>query len=129
LWNEIIGERDRYHTPLSDYLLRLFKEWSSSFAGLSPDFELLFERFELLGSLAHLERRDKADIAAKLQAGENWASMPVGRVGWRTSGAQRLFSELQTEPTQGAILQAGFAKGSPDFLKLFFDYLTRSRKW
>jgi hypothetical protein len=124
LWKEIIGGRN--YTPLSDYLLKLFNEWGTSFAGLA-DFELLFDRFELLASLAHLERREAADIQAKLKAGRGWASMPVGRVSWRSSSAQRLFSELRTEPTKAAMLKAGFAKGSADFLQLFFDYLRGSQ--
>jgi hypothetical protein len=53
--------------------------------------------------------------------------MPVGRVSWKSSSANGLFSELQAEPTKAAILNAGFAKGSADFLQLFFDYLRRSR--
>jgi len=104
------------------------KEGSASFVGLSPDFDLLFDRYELLASLAHLERRESADIQAELKAGtRGWSSMPVGRVSWNSSSAQRLFSKLQTEPTKGAILKAGFAKGSADFLQLFLDYLRGSR--
>jgi len=74
LWNEIIGGPDRYYTPLSDYLLKLFNEWGTSFAGLA-DFELLFDRFELLASLAHLERREAADIQAELKAGRGWVTI------------------------------------------------------
>jgi len=96
--------------------------------GLSPDFDLLFDRYELLASLAHLERRESADVQAELKAGaRKWSSMPVGRVAWNSLSAQRLFAELQAEPTKAAILNAGFAKGSADFLQLFFDYLRGSR--
>jgi SIR2-like domain len=128
LWNEIIGGPTRYHTPFSDHLFKIFNEWSRSFVGLPPDFDLLFDRFELLASLTHLERRESADIQAELKAGtRGWSSMPVGRVSWNSSSAKRLFAELQAEPTKTAILKAGFAKGSADFLQLFFDYLQGSR--
>jgi hypothetical protein len=128
LWNEVLGGDRRHYTPLSDYLVPLIKEWSTSFVGLSPDFDLLFDRYELLASLAHLERRESTDIQAELTAGtRQWSSMPVGRVTWNPISAKRLFAELQAEPTKAAILNAGFAKGSADFLQLFFDYLRGSR--
>ena len=54
LWN-LAFSKNR-NTPLSDYLCGLFGEWGKSFTGLTPDFELLYERFELLGSIAYLEK-------------------------------------------------------------------------
>jgi len=51
-WKQIEGLKDR-KTPLSDHLFGLFTEWTKSFSGVMPNFELLFERFEVLGSLAY----------------------------------------------------------------------------
>ena len=53
VWKQIEG-LEQLRTPLSDYLLKLFSEWSKRFVGLTPDFELVFERFEILGSLGCL---------------------------------------------------------------------------
>jgi hypothetical protein len=127
MWNLVLGDKTRHYTPLSDHLADLFREWSKSFAGLSPEFDLLFDQFELLASLAHLEQREAIDIEAEMKRGRGWASMPVGRVSWNSSNAERLFSDLQIEPTKQALLDAGFAKGRMEFLQLFFDYLGQSR--
>jgi hypothetical protein len=126
VWNRVDG-LEGHHTPLSDYLLELFSEWGKSFVGISPDFELMFERFELLGSLANLESREQAEIQAEIASRRGWASMPVGRAGWHSSSSEKLFSELASDPTKSAILQAGFAQGSADFLALFVTYFRRSR--
>ncbi|MDQ8727387.1 SIR2 family protein [Bradyrhizobium sp. LHD-71] len=125
-WKQIEGLEKR-KTPLSDHLLTLFSEWHKSFAGLTPDFELMFERFEMLGSLAHLERNDKASVQQEL-AGEprnGWAWMSVGRVGWHESNAEKLVSELQSDSMKSALAQAGFAKGDPEFIDLFIQNFRR----
>ncbi|WP_370195895.1 MULTISPECIES: SIR2 family protein [Aurantimonas] len=132
-WKQIEG-LDQRETPLSDHLLTIFSEWGRSFIGLAPDFELILERFELLGSLAHLERNDKAAVQQEL-AGEprnGWAWMPVGRVGWHVANADRLISEIQAEPTRNLLVQAGFAKGDPEFMDLFiqnFWRVARRMRW
>ncbi len=125
-WKQIEG-LDKRKTPLSDHLLTIFSEWSKSFIGLAPDFELIFERFELLGSLAHLERNDKATVQQELlgEPRNGWAWMPVGRVGWHEANADQLVSEIQAEPTRDALTQAGFAKGDPEFVDLFVQNFRR----
>lgn len=132
-WKQIEG-LDRHKTPLSDHLLAIFSEWGKRFIGLAPDFELIFERFELLGSLAHLERNDKAFVQQELAGDphDNWAWMPVGRVGWHEASAARLVLEIQAEPTRNALIQAGFAKGDPEFIDLFvqnFRRVTGRMRW
>jgi hypothetical protein len=125
-WKQIEG-LERRKTPLSDHLLTVFAEWSRSFMGLAPDYEVVFERLELLGSLAHLEQNDKIVVQQKL-AGEprnHWAWMPVGRIAWREAGAERLLAEIQSEPFKGALLEAGFAKGDPEFIDLFVQNFRR----
>lgn len=125
-WKQIEG-LDRRKTPLSDYLLSLFVEWSKRFIGLTPDLELLFERFEMLGSLAHLERYEKAQVQQEL-AGEpqnSWAFMPVGRTGWHESNAAKLIPELQSNPMKMALVQAGFGKRDPEFVDLFIQNFKR----
>jgi hypothetical protein len=125
-WKQIEGLYDR-KTPLSDYLYTLFSAWGKRFTGLTPDFELMFERFEFLGALAHSEQHTKADIlqalAGRQQTG--WAWMPVGRVGWDRANANKLVSEIQAEPMKAALVQAGFAKGDPEFIDIFVQNFTR----
>jgi hypothetical protein len=118
-WKQLEGLDDK-KTPLSESLLALFTECAKSFAGLAPDFEIMFERFELLGSLAFLESHDKASLTGHL-AGDTqdaFAWTPVGRSGWHWSNTERLLSEIQAEPLRGALLKAGFARGDPEFLEL-----------
>jgi len=57
-WMHVQG-LERAITPLNDHILNLFSEWGKSFVGVPPDFTLMYERFELLGALAHLEQRDE----------------------------------------------------------------------
>ena len=97
------------------------------FVGLAPDFELTFECFEMLGSLAHLERNDKADVQQELAKNpqQSWAWMPVGRAGWHSGNAEKLVAELQSERMKASMLQAGFAKGDPEFIDLFIQNFTR----
>jgi hypothetical protein len=119
-WKQIEG-LERRKTPLSDHLLTLFSEWSKNFAGLTPDFELMFERFELLGSLAYFERYAKADIQAGLagnpQEPAEW--VPFGRASWHESNGDKLLAEVQAEPLKTALMKADFARGDPEFLDFF----------
>jgi len=110
-WKKLDGYKDR-KTSLSDYLLTLFSDWSKPFMGLVSDFELLYERFEVLGSLAFFEIEDKVILQQSLTSNSQngWAWMPVGRSGWHSSNASRLLSEFQTEPLKSSLLEAGFAR-------------------
>jgi hypothetical protein len=114
-------------TPLSDHLSNIFQEWRQSFCGLIPDFELLFERFELLGALTHLERNDTDSLREVLSSNrdKNWEWMPIGRVGWDSSRNSRLLAELGTETFRTALLNAGFAKGDGEFLDLSIQNFQR----
>lgn len=125
-WKQIEGLETR-RTPLSDYLLSLFSEWSKPFMGLAPDFELIFERFEMLASLAHLERDPKEGIQQSLAGNPHngWAWMPVGRSAWNSSCATRLISEFQAEPMRAALMQAGFARNDAEFVDLFIQNFQR----
>ena len=119
-WKQIEGF-EKLKTPLSDYLFCLFSEWGKRFIGLAPDFELMFERFEMLGSLAHLERMVKTGIQQELasnpQHGFVW--MPVGRAGWHSGNADKLIAEIQVDPMKAALIEAGFAKRDPEFIDIF----------
>ncbi len=123
VWKQLDGLQN-HKTPLSDHLLPLLQEWSKRFAGLTPDFELTFGRFEMLGALAHLERYGKDLVQQELKAG-SFAWMPVGRIGWQSANAAKLLAEIGAEPMKSSILAAGFAKGDEEFLELFAKNIQR----
>lgn len=125
-WKELEG-LDRHKTPLSDHLLEVMMNWRSSFAGVSTEFELVFERFELLAALAYLEEDSEAGLEQAFATTPHglFASMPVGRVGWHESSANSLIRELQSEATITALLHAGFARKSRRFLELSIESFKR----
>ena len=127
LWKQLEGFDNR-RTPLSDHLLEVMSEWRTSFAGAASEFELLFERFETMASLAFFEHNDEASLEQALVGRPLGAFtyMPVGRVGWHTSSTTALIQELQLEATILILLQAGFAKGSRRLLELFVENFRRS---
>lgn len=125
-WQDLEG-LDRHKTPLSDHLFEVMTIWRSSFAGVSAEFELVFERFELLAALAFLEDNSEESLERAFAATPRglFARMPVGRVGWHESSATSLISELQSEATITALLDAGFARNSRRFLELSVESFKR----
>jgi hypothetical protein len=129
-WNQIIGDdKNHYYTPLSDHLLQVFREWNTSFADLEPDFELMFDRFELLVSLVNFESCEIQDVRKHPEGGDRgqWVAFPVGRIAWSAGSYKRLASEFQSDPTMKGLLEAGFAKASDGRMKMFFEYLASVR--
>ncbi|MEO3692204.1 SIR2 family protein [Roseateles paludis] len=127
LWQNLEG-MERRKTPLSDHLLEVMTDWGKSFAGVDAAFELLFERFEVLASLAEFQDNDEARLEAALASPaqrEVLSWMPVGRAGWRTAGTRLLLQELEDEARIAELLKAGFAKGSHRFLQLFAENFKR----
>lgn len=135
LWQKLEGF-DRRKTPLSDHLLEVMTPWSKSFTGADANFDLLFERFELMGSLAAFHENDEAQLEKSAEAAaaqrDVLAWMPVGRSGWNSSMARTLLQELEDEARITELLKAGFAKGSERFLQLFiinFNLYARRIHW
>jgi NAD-dependent SIR2 family protein deacetylase len=124
-WKKIAG-LEKTRTPLSEHLLALFSEWGKSF-GASPDFELMFERFEVLGSLAYLGLTKKDDVRSQLSVPppHNIAWMPMGRAGWHSQNRDKLVSDIGADPMKATLANAGFAKGDPEFLDLFVENFNR----
>lgn len=126
LWSMLEGLNDR-KTALSDHLFDVMNEWRSSFAGVSAEFELVYERFETLAALAYLEEDSEATLEQALVKTPHglFARMPVGRVGWHEASATKLLQELQSEAMITALLSAGFGHKSRRFLELFVESLKR----
>ncbi|PJE43106.1 MAG: hypothetical protein CUR33_07335 [Pseudomonas sp.] len=126
VWKELEG-LDRRRTPLSDHLLEVMTNWRSSFAGVSAEFELVFERFEMLAAIAYLEENSEASLEQALTNTPHglFARMPVGRVGWHESSTNSLILEFQSEAATTALLRAGFAQNSRRFLELSIESFKR----
>jgi hypothetical protein len=122
-WKQIEGLEKR-KTPLSDHLVALFSDWGESFIRLLPDFELMFERFELLAAFAYLEKHKKDEVVAEL-SGSNFAWLPMGRASWHSPNREKLIAEIQAEPMKTTLVKAGFGKGDPEFLGLFVQTFNR----
>lgn len=127
VWTHLEG-LERHRTPLSDHLLDLFTEWGKSFLVPTSDMVLLFERFEVLSSLAVFgQRYDLASLQrAKREAtrGEQFAYAPTGRFAWDWDNYRVLVQELKDDNAyKSALLNAGFARGSPDMVPLFIETL------
>jgi hypothetical protein len=119
---------ERQKTPLSDHLLPLYQEWGKRFAGLTPDFELMFERFEVLGALAYLETEGKDLVRQAMQneqPGRNFIWTPLGRVGWHRVNGTKLVAEMQSQPMKSKLLAAGFANGDEEFFDLCVQNIQR----
>jgi hypothetical protein len=98
-------------------LYSLFTEWGVSFAPLTPNFQSLFERFEILGALAYLEAKPKEEIERTLN-GEEFLWMPLGRSLWNERNAETILTEIQKEPMKSELVKAGFANGDGTVLSL-----------
>ena len=124
-WKLLPNFEHRY-TPLSDHLCELFSSWSSDFSRLTTDFELEFERLELLASLSFLEQYKEQDIDRELQrTPDAFVRMPVGRVVWDQPRRAQLTSEVKSTEMKERLLEAGFARGSERFFEFFFQNLER----
>jgi hypothetical protein len=108
LWQRLEGFKQR-RTPLSDRLCDVLSEWARSFAGLTPDYELLYERFEMMAALAHLNTTPETDLGIAHAKGEP-VRMPVGRIGWHTTSRTKLIRELQAQEARKALVKAGLAQ-------------------
>ncbi len=111
-WQNLDGF-ERRKTPLSDHLRDVFANWGQSFTGLTADFDVLFERFEILASIASLESTSEEELSEALERPQphGVVRMPVGRSGWHRQVCERLLAEILQQPLKGRLLEAGFANG------------------
>src|SRR6218665_1963565 len=122
-WQNLEGF-DRHIKPLSEHLLVVMTDWRKSFAAVDANFELLFDRFELMGALAAFAENDEVQLKTtqtSVASNDVLAQMPVGRAVAYRGTAQTLLEELKDEARISALLKFGYAKGSREFLQLFID--------
>lgn len=126
-WKRRIDGYQNRKTPLSDYFFELFSKWGKRFMGLVPDFDIMFERFEMLSSLVYLERSSKEAMRQVLggnpQQAYTW--MPIGRAGYQRNKSDKLIAEIMAEPMKATLLGVGFAEGDSELLDLFAENYKR----
>lgn len=109
-------------TPLSDHLCDIYSKWSDDYLYAEAEFTILFEEFELLGSLAYLTlKTDMEELRAVLVdgngRGQYYVWSPYGRISWHRENKKRLFAKLDREDFSNELLAAGFAHGNRAFLE------------
>lgn len=130
LWNKVIDPTQRAYTPLSNWLFDRFRDWGKSFLGAPPDYELLFDRFEMLAAVAAFNRRPLEELKKDLDVpGRVFIAAPIGRFGWNSRTRTQLFAELQTNAAVQPLLAAGFFKNNRARIDLFMQHLQKFRLW
>jgi hypothetical protein len=125
-WKLMEGLKER-RTPLSDHLCGIFHGWGNSFLGIIPDYEILYEKYEILGSLVYSScyTSELLTEALSQQNNQSYRWVPVGRSGWHSNVRERILTEIQMPEFQAELIEAGFAKGDKDFLKLSIENYNR----
>lgn len=119
---------ERRKTPLSDHLHEFLARALMDFSMDQAEFELLFERFELYGSLASgtlTTTKDGLREELSAPAPHNYARIPLGRTAWNGQTQRVLFAEIGNSETRRPLLDAGFANGDAEFLEMICVSLTR----
>jgi hypothetical protein len=114
---------------LSDHLNVLFQALLPDYAFSTEDFELLFERFAFLASIAFTTTStNKEEIARKLDIRDAGAFeyVPYGRSGWHRQTRDSILAEFQRADFQTQVLNGGFANGDKEFLELAVKNLSRA---
>lgn len=116
-WRNLEGF-ERRKTALSDHLCEVFGDWGDSFLGLVPDFDVLYETWEIVGSLAFCERfrLDELMAATSSTGIQERVWMPIGRSAWHTQTRRQIFEYIKSDDVRQALLDAGFGRGDPMFL-------------
>lgn len=125
-WN-LLEDMSTRKTPLSDHLFEIFKDWSGSFVGVPVDTELLFEKWEILAGIVHLEAETEERLADALKepASQGWLYLPVGRSGWHSQMRDRILQEVSSGALKEPLLEAGFAKGDENYLSMTINNYSR----
>ena len=127
LWKRLEGY-ERHKTPLSDHLCDLFATLLADQTLHKKESELLFERFELMASLAngtHGNTKETLKEVLSAQNQYNYARIPLGRTGWNSQNQRVLFTELKKPEIERSLLDAGFANGDKELLEMLAQSLSR----
>lgn len=123
IW-QTLGGFERRKTPLSDHLLETFTPWSESFAAIVPDFDELYETWEILGSLVYGEINSLKVIRETHEGkhpGQAVAWSPIGRSAWKDHIRERILNRIQGKLLREQLLASGFAKGDAELFSALID--------
>jgi len=131
LWQP--AENSRLNTPFNDRVCQMFINWFEQLTDITPNAELTFETFEILGALYYFERYNEVEIKKWFadRQGHGIAPMPTGRVGWHSQSTRFMISNLQEGSLRYLLIRSGFAQSNESFLDLFIENFKRhaSRMW
>lgn len=117
-WHGLEGV-ENHKTALSDHLCEIFGKWGDSHLGAVPDFQLLYETWEILGSLAYCECYSVEELKPKSpgSAMGDFMSAPVGRSLWNDGTRNRVIRQIQSDELKQVLLEAGFGNGESEHLE------------
>ena len=120
LWKQLPGLQDR-HTPDSDHRYSVLDGWRDSFAEVLPDFEDLYDMWEILFALTYLEPAPGEPDRT------GWS--PFGRNTWRHQSRVRILARISDGDLHNELVTAGLAGGNGNELaanvKAYADFVDR----
>jgi hypothetical protein len=128
LWKQLEGV-ESHRASLSQHLSDLFSNWGKSFTGLTPDHEILYGRFEIMGSLAYLSSTSESDLGSALNNknrsdSSGFVRMPIGQTTLNQPIGIKLVKEFESSQTRKALVKAGFVS-SEYYIDLFMNNFER----
>jgi hypothetical protein len=117
----LLPDFEKRKTALSDHLHDVFQSWSQDYLFAPGSYTLLFEEFELLGSLAFItssNSKDALQAAVNGPSGSNFVWTPIGRVSWDGQTRRRILEKWKLQETTEELMRAGFAPPDGEYLEL-----------
>ena len=121
VWQHLEGMENNW-LALSNHLAELLSAWGGESVGLLPDFDRLYDTWEISAAIAFMEKYTPAQLGT-----DQNPSIPLGRFAsfYRPSVVQRVL----TDALAADLLEAGFAGGGREKLKLAAAQLAKPRNW
>lgn len=120
-WQNLEG-LDKHKTALSDHLCDLFQKWGESFIGIIPNFEQLYETWEIISLFAYCECYDLTNDFEDF----THILLPVGRSRSHRDTRDRILELIQNSDFKYKLLDAGFGKGQRKFFDATMIILQRT---
>ena len=111
IWKCLPDLKNR-NTPASDHLCGIFDTWRDSFSAVLPDFEEVFDLWEILFAIAYIE----SHITEHPDSDDRWFWAPTGRNAWRFAERNRIIENIRTGALGRELISAGFGGGQQELL-------------
>lgn len=122
---KMLPGHEKHYVPESEYLFKTVQPLLDDLLFLGSDYEILFDRFEILRTLTYVEFSGKT---------ADWTWGPPGRFTWKHKSATRsspidqLIAEADSETGNWGPLKAGMFKRDYDHFKSVVDSYKQSIK-